>query len=166
MSEVWVLNEKVEQRKSQPSTEPGKPPPGIKYSEQSSHLDVVSARPHDANWSSTQLLDMSRPFAFFSALRSTLPKRPLASSGFASRFGANAGAGPSRNASHHSSDVVGGGIVSTLFRPITLILICAPILTGYLGVWQIQRLKWKVALIEEVDRNLAKDPMVLPAQIK
>lgn len=108
---------------------------------------------------------MSRP-SFFSALRSALPKRPLANGdrlGFSARF---RGAGPSRNASQHSSDVATASLASTLFRPITLILICAPILTGYLGVWQVQRLKWKVALIEEVDRNLAKDPIVLPNEIK
>ncbi|KAL7422095.1 surf-like protein [Cryptotrichosporon argae] len=56
-------------------------------------------------------------------------------------------------------------IRATLFKPITIILIFAPLLTGYLGVWQVQRLKWKVALIEEVDRNLAKEPMILPGVI-
>lgn len=47
-----------------------------------------------------------------------------------------------------------------------MVLIFVPILTGFLGVWQIQRLKWKVALIEEVDRNLEREPMILPGTIK
>lgn len=55
---------------------------------------------------------------------------------------------------------------SSLFRPITFVLAFAPILTGYLGFWQVERLKWKVALIEEVDRNLEKEPMALPGTIK
>jgi cytochrome oxidase assembly protein ShyY1 len=41
-----------------------------------------------------------------------------------------------------------------------------PILTGFLGIWQIRRLQWKVALIDEVDRNLAREPMALPNRIK
>lgn len=55
---------------------------------------------------------------------------------------------------------------SQLLKPTTLVLIFVPILTGFLGVWQIRRLKWKVALIEEVDRNLAREPMILPGTIK
>ncbi|WRT66821.1 uncharacterized protein IL334_003784 [Kwoniella shivajii] len=54
---------------------------------------------------------------------------------------------------------------SNLFKPTTLVLICVPILTGFLGVWQIQRLKWKLDLIDEVDRNLQKRPMLLPDNI-
>lgn len=55
---------------------------------------------------------------------------------------------------------------STIFRPITMILLIAPLLTGYLGVWQVQRLNWKLALIDEVDHNLAKDPIALPGRVK
>ncbi|WWC85166.1 uncharacterized protein L201_000023 [Kwoniella dendrophila CBS 6074] len=54
---------------------------------------------------------------------------------------------------------------SQLLRPTTLVLICVPILTGFLGVWQLQRLQWKLNLIEEVDRNLQKQPMLLPDNI-
>ncbi|OCF44748.1 mitochondrial protein required for respiration [Kwoniella heveanensis CBS 569] len=54
---------------------------------------------------------------------------------------------------------------SNLFKPTTIILICVPILTGFLGVWQLKRLKWKLELIDEVDRNLQKPPMLLPANI-
>ncbi|WOO83404.1 Surfeit locus protein 1 [Vanrija pseudolonga] len=111
---------------------------------------------------------MSRPQSIFSALRSALPRRPLSASPspvspFARpRFGFS---GPSSHSIRPSSTVTNNSTRSTLLRPITLVLIIAPLLTGYLGVWQVQRLKWKVALIEEVDRNLAKDPIVLPGKI-
>lgn len=52
------------------------------------------------------------------------------------------------------------------FGPMTVILCCVPLLTGYLGVWQIQRLNWKLGLIEDVDRNLSKDPLILPDDIE
>lgn len=56
--------------------------------------------------------------------------------------------------------------ISILLRPTSLILILVPILTGFLGVWQLKRLRWKLDLIEEVDRNLHKEPMLLPGNIK
>ncbi|WVQ79618.1 hypothetical protein IAT38_001718 [Cryptococcus sp. DSM 104549] len=52
-----------------------------------------------------------------------------------------------------------------LLQPTTIVLIFVPILTGFLGVWQIKRLQWKLNLIEEVDRNLSKAPMLLPNSI-
>ncbi|RSH95721.1 surf-like protein [Saitozyma podzolica] len=54
---------------------------------------------------------------------------------------------------------------SLLLRPTTIVLMFVPILTGFLGIWQIRRLQWKVALIDEVDRNLAREPMALPNRI-
>ena len=48
----------------------------------------------------------------------------------------------------------------------TILLIFVPIVTGILGFWQIKRLRWKVALIDEVERNLKKEPMILPSKIK
>ncbi|KAJ9100942.1 hypothetical protein QFC19_005338 [Naganishia cerealis] len=50
--------------------------------------------------------------------------------------------------------------------PTTAVLCFVPVLTGFLGIWQLQRLKWKVNLIEEVDVAMAKDPMILPNEIK
>jgi len=55
---------------------------------------------------------------------------------------------------------------SNLLRPLNVLVICVPIVTFFLGVWQIRRLRWKVALIDEIERNIAKEPMVLPANIK
>lgn len=53
-----------------------------------------------------------------------------------------------------------------LLRPTTIVLILVPIFTFGLGCWQIQRLRWKVGLIEEVERNMKREPMVLPPHIK
>ncbi|RIB18569.1 SURF1 family-domain-containing protein [Gigaspora rosea] len=35
-----------------------------------------------------------------------------------------------------------------------------------LGTWQVQRLRWKVGLIEEYEERLSKPPMILPKNIK
>lgn len=50
--------------------------------------------------------------------------------------------------------------------PTTAVLCFVPVLTGVLGVWQLQRLQWKVGLIQEVDEAVAKEAMVLPDEIK
>lgn len=42
-----------------------------------------------------------------------------------------------------------------------LLVMCALLFAG-LGVWQVQRLQWKLALIESVDRKLAAAPVSLP----
>ncbi|GHJ90312.1 hypothetical protein NliqN6_6714 [Naganishia liquefaciens] len=49
--------------------------------------------------------------------------------------------------------------------PTTAVLCFVPVLTGVLGVWQLQRLQWKLGLIDEVDEAMAKDPMILPDEI-
>ncbi|CAD6935052.1 unnamed protein product [Tilletia controversa] len=49
--------------------------------------------------------------------------------------------------------------------PTTLVLGFIPIFTAGLGLWQLQRLKWKVSLIEELEDKLRKDPIVLPKNI-
>lgn len=100
---------------------------------------------------------MSGPF-LFSTLRGAFSRR-AAGTGFA---GASFRFQQRRNA----GTITSTSLKSTVFRPITLVLLIAPLLTGYLGVWQVQRLKWKLALIDEVDHNLAKDPLPLPGKIK
>lgn len=121
---------------------------------------------------------MSRPLAssLIRSLRSLRPTHPSLSSSFANpkialrkphratfRFNSNSAASSS---TPHASSSSPPSFTSNLLRPTTLVLILVPILTGFLGVWQIKRLKWKVALIEEVDRNLMREPMVLPGIIK
>jgi hypothetical protein len=41
-----------------------------------------------------------------------------------------------------------------------------PIIGFGLGTWQVKRLRWKEALIEELGDKLARDPMRLPKRIK
>ncbi|KAK4699807.1 surfeit locus 1 family protein, partial [Phenoliferia sp. Uapishka_3] len=40
-----------------------------------------------------------------------------------------------------------------------------PIFTGYLGTWQIQRMNWKLNMIDQLDNKLNQDPVGLPARI-
>jgi hypothetical protein len=73
---------------------------------------------------------------------------------------------PSSSSGSSSSGSSSGSRSGFRLTPTTAVLCCVPILTAYLGVWQVQRLKWKLGLIADVDRNLSKDPMVLPNEIK
>jgi surfeit locus 1 family protein len=41
-----------------------------------------------------------------------------------------------------------------------------PIFTFGLGTWQLQRLKWKVNLIDELGEKLEREPISLPRQVK
>lgn len=47
-----------------------------------------------------------------------------------------------------------------------LLLMAIPTFTFGLGIWQLRRLKWKLALIDEIDDKLAREPMELPPRIK
>jgi hypothetical protein len=87
---------------------------------------------------------------------------------------------PSRPAARATTSIPGPSIVrhassgyarqeslrDQLLRPTTIVLVLVPIFTFGLGCWQIQRLRWKVGLIEEVERNMKREPMVLPPHIK
>jgi surfeit locus 1 family protein len=41
-----------------------------------------------------------------------------------------------------------------------------PFFTFALGTWQLQRLQWKVALIDELEEKLELQPLSLPQKIK
>lgn len=41
-----------------------------------------------------------------------------------------------------------------------------PIFTFGLGTWQIQRLQWKLDMIEQLENKLHKEPVRLPANIE
>lgn len=41
-----------------------------------------------------------------------------------------------------------------------------PVFTFALGTWQLQRLKWKVNLIDELEEKLQLQPLSLPPRIK
>nr|XP_031858588.1 uncharacterized protein CI109_005968 [Kwoniella shandongensis]KAA5525660.1 hypothetical protein CI109_005968 [Kwoniella shandongensis] len=111
---------------------------------------------------------MTRPIAsssFFSALRQSRPAirsiQPLRRPTIVPSTTTT----PFSRASSSSSFIRSTSVRSNLLRPTTIVLIFVPILTGFLGVWQLKRLKWKLELIDEVDRNLQKPPMLLPANI-
>ncbi|KDQ17754.1 hypothetical protein BOTBODRAFT_105153 [Botryobasidium botryosum FD-172 SS1] len=55
---------------------------------------------------------------------------------------------------------------SSWLTPTTLVLGFIPIFTFGLGTWQIQRLRWKVALIDELEEKVRREPMTLPKNIK
>ncbi|CEH15786.1 Mitochondrial protein Surfeit 1/SURF1/SHY1, required for expression of cytochrome oxidase [Ceraceosorus bombacis] len=46
-----------------------------------------------------------------------------------------------------------------------VVLAIIPVFTGFLGVWQLRRLKWKVELIEELEDKLKKQPVNLPKEL-
>ena len=54
----------------------------------------------------------------------------------------------------------------SLFSPFMIIVGIVPIFTFALGTWQVQRLKWKVDLIDELQEKLEREPMLLPRQVK
>ncbi|EIW70274.1 hypothetical protein TREMEDRAFT_29452 [Tremella mesenterica DSM 1558] len=54
---------------------------------------------------------------------------------------------------------------SQLYKPTTILLLFVPLLTGALGVWQLKRLKWKLELIDEVEKNMSKEALILPSNI-
>lgn len=111
---------------------------------------------------------------------STLPHRPLTpislfnhipppkpfTSPHQRRFASSFGSSPLPTSSSGSSSSGSSRFRSELAKPTTIVLIFVPILCGFLGVWQVKRLRWKVALIDEVERNLHKEPMILPSNIK
>ena len=50
--------------------------------------------------------------------------------------------------------------------PTILVLGFIPIFTFALGTWQLQRLQWKINLIDELEEKLERDPIRLPRRIK
>jgi len=47
-----------------------------------------------------------------------------------------------------------------------IVLGSIPIFTFALGTWQVQRLKWKISLIDELTEKLEREPLVLPNKVK
>lgn len=54
----------------------------------------------------------------------------------------------------------------SLLTPTILLVASIPVFTFVLGTWQLQRLHWKVALIEELEEKLQSEPLSLPKQVK
>lgn len=53
-----------------------------------------------------------------------------------------------------------------LLTPAIVLIGCIPVLSFALGTWQLQRLKWKVSLIDELQEKLQLEPLSLPARVK
>jgi surfeit locus 1 family protein len=54
----------------------------------------------------------------------------------------------------------------SLLSPTMILLGIVPIFTFALGTWQVERLKWKINLIDELQEKLAREPMLLPGKLK
>lgn len=54
----------------------------------------------------------------------------------------------------------------SLLSPSFVALGLIPVLTFALGTWQVQRLKWKVDLIDQLSEKLQRDPILLPNKVK
>ncbi|KAI0375151.1 SURF1-domain-containing protein [Pilatotrama ljubarskyi] len=52
-----------------------------------------------------------------------------------------------------------------LITPTMVLVGIIPIFTFALGTWQVQRLKWKVALIDDLEEKLEREPIPLPPQV-
>jgi hypothetical protein len=65
------------------------------------------------------------------------------------------GAGPSYSAKRFSA-----------VNPTLVALGLIPVLTFALGTWQVQRLKWKVDLIDQLSEKLQREPIPLPSKVK
>ncbi|KAI0308179.1 mitochondrial protein required for respiration [Multifurca ochricompacta] len=63
-------------------------------------------------------------------------------------------AGASYSAKRHS-----------LLSPTLVVLGLIPVLTFALGTWQVQRLKWKVDLIDKLSEKLQREPILLPGRV-
>jgi surfeit locus 1 family protein len=53
-----------------------------------------------------------------------------------------------------------------MLTPTMLLVGFVPVLCFGLGLWQIQRLQWKVDLIDELQEKLEREPLVLPPRLK
>jgi surfeit locus 1 family protein len=54
----------------------------------------------------------------------------------------------------------------SLLSPALVGLGLIPVLTFALGTWQVQRLKWKVDLIDTLSEKLQQEPIPLPNKVK
>ncbi|KAH9954400.1 mitochondrial protein required for respiration [Russula dissimulans] len=65
--------------------------------------------------------------------------------------------------------LVGGSPYSTkrysFLNPTLVTLGLIPVLTFALGTWQVQRLKWKVNLIDQLSEKLQREPIPLPSKV-
>ncbi|GAA5975168.1 hypothetical protein JCM5350_000166 [Sporobolomyces pararoseus] len=104
----------------------------------------------------------TRPVARL-ASKTALPPQPIASSRIPS-FRSSQLSLP-RHASTSTAHVSQSARDKIRARPFLLLVGLMPIFTFGLGAWQIKRLKWKVDLIDQLDKKLHQEPVGLPARI-
>jgi surfeit locus 1 family protein len=54
----------------------------------------------------------------------------------------------------------------SLLSPLFVALGLIPVVTFALGTWQVQRLKWKIDLVDQLSEKLQRDPVMLPSKVK
>jgi len=54
----------------------------------------------------------------------------------------------------------------SFLSPTFIALGLIPVLTFALGTWQVQRLRWKVDLIDQLTEKLQREPILLPSKVK
>jgi hypothetical protein len=55
---------------------------------------------------------------------------------------------------------------NSFLNPTFVALGLIPVLTFALGTWQVQRLRWKVDLIDQLTEKLQREPIPLPSKVK
>lgn len=86
-----------------------------------------------------------------------MPTRPQSTSSYSDYEDSDGEAGPSRNPREPPR---------WYQRPVIWVLAFVPVFTGFLGVWQIKRLRWKLDLIDELESKLKREPLSLPRNIE
>jgi len=69
----------------------------------------------------------------------------------------------------HTEKVVGSPYSAkrySFLNPTLVTLGLIPVLTFALGTWQVERLKWKVDLIDQLSEKLQRVPIPLPGKVK
>lgn len=54
----------------------------------------------------------------------------------------------------------------SMLSPTMLLVGIIPFFTFALGTWQVQRLQWKINLIDEVREKMEREPITLPNRVK
>ncbi|KAJ1989268.1 surf-like protein [Coemansia sp. RSA 1358] len=66
---------------------------------------------------------------------------------------------------HADASVVGSEWKSRLYSWKTIVMCTVPLLAFGLGTWQVRRLKWKLALLDEVNDRMHRRPIALPLRV-
>jgi surfeit locus 1 family protein len=95
----------------------------------------------------------AKPFALRSLTSTLSPQKRFLSTGYA---GDEAETGGNRYNARRNS----------MFTPTMILVGFVPVFCLGLGMWQVQRLKWKVDLIDELQEKLEMQPLTLPNHVE